>query len=293
MNMVIEVVHPGALTTIQDLGRPGFAHLGVPRSGAADRDSLRLANRVVGNDEGAGALETTLAGPRLRFSGPARTALAGAPVRARILGAESGREAPMETALAVRAGEVLVVGSARSGLRTYLAVSGGISAAPVLGSVATDLLTGLGPPPLRAGDRLSVGAQGVNAMQEPEPPPQPSRPADGPVEVVLGPRADWFEREAIDRLLGAEFVVTPASNRIGIRLSGPKLARARAGELPSEGVLCGAIQVPGDGQPIVLLADHPTTGGYPVIAVVVSRQRSSLGQLRPGQIVRFAAVSVS
>jgi len=292
---VIEVLNPGALSTIQDLGRPGLAHLGIPRSGAADRRSLRLANRLVGNPDSAPAIEATLVGPRLRVWEAATLALTGADVPARRLGAgRAESELAMNVPVCAEAGDELAIGTARSALRTYIAVRGGLDVPRVLGSASTDLLTGLGPRPLRAGDRLAVG-----------PAPQTPGPVDfapdlhltaanagGGVRlgVVLGPRTDRFSPESVQTFLLSEFEVTPSSNRVGIRLRGPALVPAHEQELPSEGLVPGAIQVPPDGQPIILLADHPTTGGYPVIAVVRSDQLPAIGQLRPGERVGFVGV---
>jgi biotin-dependent carboxylase-like uncharacterized protein len=287
----IEVLSPGALTTIQDLGRPGWAHIGVPRSGAADRRALVLANRLVGNDDAAAALETTLAGPRLRFRGAAELALTGAPVRARA----GQREVPMNEVFTVDDGEELRIGNANAGLRTYVAFAGGIDVPLVLGSAATDILTGLGPQPLRRGDlvALGTGAGGGRTLPPPapHPPPPPGLPRSAGLRVIIGPREEWFTPSSNERLVGATFSVDQASNRIGIRLRGPRLERSRAGELPSEGLVPGAIQVPHDGQPILLLADHPTTGGYPVIAVLHSDDLPLAAQLRPGQELRFTPIA--
>ena len=287
----VEVLTPGAFTTIQDLGRPGWAHIGVPRSGAADRVALVSANRLVGNEDGAAALETTLAGPRLLFHDAAEVALMGAPVRARV----GEREVPMNQAFAVAAGEELRVGNAMAGLRTYVAFAGGIEVGLVLGSAATDVLTGLGPPPLARGDMLSVRRQrGGRTIRPPAPyaPPVGDLPQCVVLRAIDGPRSDWFTKESVKRLFREPFAVDQASNRIGIRLRGPQFERTRAEELLSEGLVPGAIQVPPDGQPIMLLADHPTTGGYPVVAVVHSRDLSLAAQLRPGRMVRFKDAGV-
>jgi biotin-dependent carboxylase-like uncharacterized protein len=286
----VEVVAPGALTTIQDLGRPGWAHIGVPRSGAADRPALALANRLVGNEQGAAALETTLTGPTLRFDGPAVVALTGAPVQARI----GGRVAAMHHATAVAAGEELRIGNARAGMRTYIAFKGGIDVPLVLGSAATDVLTGLGPAPLAGGHTFKLGAPSTASRTDPAAPrPAANAPEEVTLHTVLGPRADWFSERARERLTSEPFTVTPRCNRIGLRLEGPGLDRARCDELPSEGLVAGAIQVPLSGQPILLLADHPTTGGYPVIAVVSSADLPLAAQLRPGQQLRFASGGLS
>ncbi|SBT50082.1 biotin-dependent carboxylase uncharacterized domain-containing protein [Micromonospora auratinigra] len=280
---VIEVLRAGALTTVQDQGRPGHAHLGVPRSGALDPAALRLANRLVGNPETAAGLEITLTGCALRFTRAVTVALTGAPVDVRV---EAGPARPGDVGrpISLPAGAVLRVGPARSGLRSWLAVGGGIAVEPVLGSRATDTLSGLGPPPVRDGDRLPVG-----------PPVGPPAPVDlvvcAPVPdrlglaLRLGPRHDWFTDAALDLLLGTPYAISPASNRVGARLVGAALPRAVAGELPSEGLVLGAVQVPPDGQPLIFLADHPTTGGYPVVGVV--DDVTPLAQARPGTTVTF------
>src|SRR5579875_1043740 len=255
----VTVLAPGALTTIQDLGRPGWGHIGVPRSGAADRGALRLANRLVGNPDGAPALETTLTGPRLRSDGVAVAAQTGAPVEARV----RDRRLSMDEAVELRAGDELRVGTARAGLRTYVAIAGGIGVPLVLGSAATDVLTGLGPAPLARGDVLRVGPAGgagggrASCPPAPEPPPSYELPDRVVLHVIVGPRSDWFTADSINRLVGEEFSVSQTSNRIGLRLEGPRLERARDGELMSEALVPGAIQAPPDGQPILLPCDHP------------------------------------
>jgi biotin-dependent carboxylase-like uncharacterized protein len=279
---MIEVLAAGALTTVQDLGRPGWAHLGVPRSGAADPRSLRLANRLLANPESAAALETTLVGPRLRFDRDATVALTGAPVDARV----GDRAVAMNAPVRVLAGEVLELGPATTGLRTYVAVRGGLACRLTLGSAATDVLTGLGPRPLRAGDRLAVGPPPA-AQPAVDVAPTRALAAEPVLEVLPGPRADWFTPDALRLLTSSVYAVSDTSNRVGLRLRGPALSRCRDDELKSEGIVGGALQVPPSGTPILLLADHPTTGGYPVIAVVASVDLPLAGQLRPGQRLRF------
>lgn len=279
---MIEVVRPGPLTTVQDLGRPGLAALGVPASGAADRLSFALANRLVGNPENAAALEMTFGGARLRFTRPAWIAVTGAPVPWTLDGRPHGCNAPCFAP----AGATADFGVPAAGLRTYLAVRGGIAVEPVLGSRATDLLSGLGPPPPAAGALLPLGEDagefhGVDVAAVPEPPAEPV------LRIVPGPRDDWFAPEALALLTSSRYEVTPQSNRVGVRLSGPPLPRSRTGELPSEGMVTGALQLPPDGLPILFLADHPTTGGYPVIAVVAAADLPLAGQLRPGARLRF------
>jgi biotin-dependent carboxylase-like uncharacterized protein len=282
---MIEIVRAGSLTTVQDLGRPGLAHLGVARSGAADRDSLRLANRLVGNPEGAGCLEITLGGCGARFNEAAIVALAGAPCPVAV----SGHQAFMYGPIQLNAGDELNVGPPTPGVRTYLAVRGGIDVPPVLGSRSTDVLAGLGPDPLWPGMLLPVGTDTAELPCVDVAPVAPI-PEEITVRVMPGPRDDWFTPAALTVLTSNAYEVTAQSNRVGIRLSGATLERSRTGELPSEGMVCGALQVPPSGQPVLFLADHPVTGGYPVIAVVWEQDISHAAQARPGQRLRFHAV---
>ena len=277
-----EVVRPGPLTTVQDLGRPGHAHLGVPRSGAVDRESLKLANRLVDNDEAAAGLEATLSGPAIRFEQAAVAAVTGvvAPVSV------DGEEFEVNAAIDIPAGAVLDVGTATAGLRPYVAVRGGIEAEPVLGSRSRDTLSALGPEPLATGDRLATGeASGPRPAIAVAPVPAPESVAL--VRVTPGPRADWFGPDALALLAAEAWIVSPDSNRSGTRLDGTPLPRLRQDELRSEGMVEGAIQVRHSGLPMVLLADHPTTGGYPVIAVVTSEDLPNVAQARPGGEDRF------
>ena len=273
---MITVVRAGPLTTVQDQGRPGFAHLGVPRSGALDAPALRRANALVGNPATAAGLETTLMGCALRFAEPARVAVTGATAVVKVDKQPVGAM-PVD----VPAGAVLDIGRATRGVRSYLAVAGGIAVEPVLGSRSTDTLSGLGPPRLTDGMTLPIGADTGDLGAG----PVASIPDELRLGVRLGPRDDWFE---VTALFGPPYVVSPMSNRIGCRLAGTALTGTQAGELPSEGLVLGAIQVPPDGQPLIFLADHPTTGGYPVIGVV--DDVTPLAQARPGTAVRFHAL---
>lgn len=300
----LHVVRAGALTTVQDLGRPGHAHLGVPRSGALDAPAHRLANRLLGNPESAATLETTVDGCAVRVTATAATqaAVAEAVVtEAVVTGAPcavtvNGRAAPWGVPFRLPAGAVLNAGPAERGLRSYLAFSGGVDADKVLGSRATDLLSGLGPEPLRDGARLRLGdarAPGPRdgAWPVPDVAPWAAPPTELLLRVVYGPRADWFRREALRTLVTGDYRVSSASNRIGLRLEGPVLERAREGELPSEGIVLGALQVPPEGRPVVFLADHPVTGGYPVIGVVPQEALAAAAQAVPGTPVRFTPAS--
>jgi biotin-dependent carboxylase-like uncharacterized protein len=261
----------------------------VPPSGAADAGSMRLANALAGNPAAAAGLEVTLGRLGLRFGCGAVVAVTGAPAPLRLRTAAGEQSEPAHgTAFTVPAGAVLRLGSPVAGLRSYLAVDGGIDVAPVLGSRSADLLSGLGPPPLRAGDVLPLAAaprRGETIQAEARIPAAPGTTAE--LQVVAGPRDDWFGDAALAALASSAYQVTAASNRTGLRLAGPRLDRRVVAELPSEGMATGSLQVAHDGQPILLLADHPTTGGYPVIAVVRSADIDAAAQLRPGQKVRF------
>jgi biotin-dependent carboxylase-like uncharacterized protein len=279
---VLTVLASGPLTTVQDRGRAGWAAIGVPGSGAADRPAAALANRLVGNDPAAAVLEVTAGGLRVRAGRTVLVAVAGAPAPVAV----DGRAGPLNAPLTLRPGDELSLGLPSVGLRSYVAVRGGIDVPEVLGSRSTDTLSGLGPAPLRAGDLLTVGTL---AADEPVVDVAAVRPPSvGPVVRVLpGPRRDWLEPSAWTALVTAEWAVSPDSDRVGLRLTGPPLARSREDELPSEGLVPGALQVPPDGAPVLFLADHPVTGGYPVPAVVVTADLPAVAQLRPGDVVRF------
>ncbi|MFF3840407.1 biotin-dependent carboxyltransferase family protein [Streptomyces sp. NPDC001930] len=283
----VAVVRAGALTTVQDLGRTGYAHLGVPRSGALDPAAVRLVNRLVGNPETAAVLETTVDGCALRPRRAVTVAVGGAPCPVRV----DGRPAAWGTAVRVPAGSVLDVGAATRGLRAYVAFGGGIDVEPVLGSRSTDLLSGLGPAPLTEETVLPLGPDtGATVRGAVDAPPWPGPPAELVLRVRIGPRQDWFTAAALRTLATRAYRVSSASNRIGLRLDGPALERALHGELASEGMVLGAVQVPPDGRPVVFLADHPTTGGYPVVGVVREADLGAAAQAVPGTPVRFTPV---
>ncbi|WKE72795.1 biotin-dependent carboxyltransferase family protein [Streptomyces sp. WP-1] len=279
------VVRPGMLTTVQDLGRPGYAHLGVPRSGALDPPAAALVNRLVGNGPDAAVLETTLDGCALRPRSTVTVAVGGAPCPVAV----GGRPAAWGAPVPVPAGALLEVGAVSAGVRGYVAVRGGVTVEPVLGSRATDLLSGLGPPPLAEGTVLPLGRP-AGPPAHLDTAPQPGPPAELVLRVTPGPRADWFTTRGRYDLTARAYRVSPASNRIGLRTEGPPLERARGDELPSEGMVLGAVQVPPDGRPVVFLADHPTTGGYPVIAVVHPADLPAAAQAAPGTPLRFVPV---
>ena len=280
----LHVEQSGASALVEDLGRPGLAHLGVATSGALDRGALALANRLVGNPDGAAGLELLVGGFRARFEGEAWFAVTGAwgPVSL------DGHPVPPYTAARARDGAVLEVGTAARGIRYVLAVRGGIEATAVLGSRSRDTLAGLGPEPVVAGQDLVIGAEPAASVpvvdQDVAFPP-----SAGVVTLALlpGPRTDWFTDAAGAVLFESPWRLSEHADRIGARLVGPALERRRTGELLSEATVPGSIQVAGDGQPTILLADRPVTGGYPVIAIVAPGSLDAVAQVRPGQEVRF------
>lgn len=278
---MIEILAPGPLTTIQDSGRPGHAHLGVSLSGAADRESYRLVTALVGNPPGAAALEVTAGGLRMVADETLCVALTGALCPVSADGGPVAYAAPFH----LPAGRVLALGAPTAGLRTYVAVAGGLDVPPVLGSRSHDSLSGIGPVPLRAGDRLPLGRPSAPPLLDAAPvaPPHTGRLE---LTVLPGPRTDWLA-EPLD---GTTWTVASRSDRIGVRLDGVALRRREAvagAELLSEGVVRGAIQLPPGGQPVVFLADFPVTGGYPVVGVLDERSCDALAQARPGQAVRL------
>ncbi|XKF89866.1 urea amidolyase family protein [Microbacterium lacus] len=280
----LRVLEPGLLATVQDLGRPGSAALGVAPSGALDRGALRLANRLLGNAEGAAAIEVTMGGFRAVAAGDLWFAVTGAWGSITVDGATVD---PFEAHLWPADAE-LALDWFDHGTRAYLAVRGGIDALRALGSRSTDVMAGLGPDRLRTGDALAVGADTVGEIPAAGVAPW-GAPHDDEIVVELapGPRADWFAASAHALLFESIWTVTNDTDRIGMRLDGPELARVRDGELPSEGMVAGALQVPPSGRPTILLADCPVTGGYPVIAVATDASLDLLAQTRPGTRIRF------
>ena len=284
---MIEVLEAPGLVTVQDAGRPGLAHLGVPRAGWLDPSAGRLANRLVGNSEDAAVLETTAGGVRLRLTEARWVAVTGAVCAVDVGGRARGHSRPEWVAT----GDELVVGPATRGLRSYVAFGGGVGVEPVLGSRSSDTLAGVGPPRVDAGAVLPLGpAVGAPALVDIA---TAIGGGGGPalLRVDPGPRADWCGPDALARLCATSWSVTAESNRIGVRLDGEPLPRERDDELPSEGMVLGAVQVPPSGLPVVFLADHPTTGGYPVLAVVRADDLAPCAQLRPGDEVRFTSAN--
>ncbi|GAA2276051.1 biotin-dependent carboxyltransferase family protein [Actinomadura luteofluorescens] len=283
MKRGLDVLRTGPLATVQDLGRSGHAALGVGVSGAADPGSFRLANRLLGNSEGEAAVEVTFGGLHVRCRGGVFAAVTGAPAPLLV----DGRPEAPYSVFHIPDGAELRMGAPPSGLRSYLAVRGGVAVPPVLGSRSTDTLSGLGPAPLKPGDLLPVGAPPAAAPLLDAAPVAPPSGGDIALRAVPGPRHDWFAPGALDALFSAAYTVTSEIDRVGMRLDGPGLEHAGRGELPSEGTVTGALQVPPSGRPVLFLADHPLTGGYPVIAVVASADIGRAAQARPGQRLRF------
>jgi biotin-dependent carboxylase-like uncharacterized protein len=290
--LVVTEVGPQAL--VVDRGRPGWAHIGVPPAGALDGPAHALAQRLVGNPPDAAGLEILLGGLALRATAALTVAVTGPPGGLRLRrGGGPERAVASHQPVHLAGGDVVTVPAPSSGLRSYLAVGGGVAVEPVLGSRSADTLSGLGPAPLAVGDRLPVGPPtaippvGTGAVGV------STAPDAVVLRLHLGPRADWID-DAAGRLRAGTWTVAPTGDRVGVRLEGPPLERAddrRGEELRSEGLVGGALQVPPDGQPVVFLADHPTTGGYPVVGVVDPAELAAFAQLRPGSSVRFSPLA--
>lgn len=284
--IVIEQVGP--LATVQDLGRPGWFDSGVGVAGAADRGALRLANRLVGNPQAAAGIEVLLGGLQLRAETTVLVAVTGAPAPATVDGTAVGHA----SVLPLEPGRRLRLGFTRTGLRSYIGIRGGVRIAPVLGSRSYDTLSGIGPPPLREGQSVPIGPQ-PRDWPNIDMAPQQRPPEVLEIRALPGPRDDWFTDPAA--LFAGHWTVNADTDRVGARLDradGPPLQRVSAGELPTEGMALGSVQVPPSGQPIVFLADHPITGGYPVVAVVADADIDQVSQARPGQRIRFRRAAV-
>jgi len=289
-----EVLDTGTLTTVQDLGRAGWLAVGIPPAGPVDRGALIVANRLAGNPDGAAGLECTLIGPRLEFADERVVAVTGAAMPATLNGAEVERW----RTLRVRAGDVLRLGPARAGTRAYVAVSGGIATPPALGSRATYLrgrLGGLEGRALRKGDRLPLGA----APAIPDGPPAvrreriPDYSGEPEMRVILGPQDDRFTAAGVAAFLEGAYEMLPQSDRMGARFRGPRIEHTRGHDIISDGIPLGGVQVVGDGQPIVLLVDRQSTGGYTKIATVCSFDVGRVAQMKPGQRLRFRRITVA
>jgi biotin-dependent carboxylase-like uncharacterized protein len=288
---VIQVLSPGLLTTVQDLGREGFGPLGVSPSGAADPIALRLGNRLVGNPDGAAALEMTLLGGTFTFPQGGVVALTGSDFG----GTLDGTPIELWTPVAVKAGQTLRLGPTRSGARCYLSVGGGIVVTSFLGSASTHLLSGLGGHEgraLRKGDVLQIGAaSGPYQMRSIAPGALQKLAPRKILRVTPGPQCDWFPASSQNLFYASAYRIAEESNRMGLRLEGPPIPESSRGEMITEGVSLGAVQITAGGLPIILFVEQQTTGGYAKIANVITADLSSLGQLRPRDEIRFEQVN--
>ncbi len=296
MTAALKVLRGGLCTSIQDRGRPGYQAVGVPVSGALDWMSLAIANRLVGNADGEGALEILIAGPEFEVDADSvRIALAGTEASIEMLG-EGATTRPAHRSVTLRRGQSFRIGRLGDTACAYLAVEGGFDLPRCLGSLSTHVRGGFGGfegRALRPGDRLKLAREAAGERDEAEIAPPPSPDPSAPVRVVLGPQDDHFTEKAIEIFLSGDYVVSAKSDRMGLRLDGPALKHRGGADIVSDGIAPGSVQVPGNGLPIVLLADRGTTGGYPKIATVISADIPMLGRRRAGQALRFAAVDVA
>jgi len=292
--MTISVLDPGFATTVQDLGRYGCAHLGISPSGAADSLAFRTANLMVGNHENAPALEMTLSGVRLKFGESAVISIAGAECSFEI----DGNPVSRRQAVQIGSGAVLKCGRMSNGVRTYLAVQGGFDVPLVLGSASTNMVARFGGVQgrmLRKGDQLQIGTLPVRKARvlDVENMPRSGITGETTFRVTRGVQQEWFAADALLTFFSQPFKVTEQCGRTGIRLVGERIAALNTSQLLTDGIPLGAIQVPPEGQPIILFVDQQTTGGYPKIANVIAADMHLVGQLRPQDVVRFREVSIS
>ncbi len=291
----LEVLQPGPFTTVQDLGRYGYQKYGVSISGAMDKFALRVANLLVGNEEGDAAMEATVGGPKLKALQNLRVACTGAGLCPAI----NGKPAPMWRVLEIQKGEIISFGPPQNGCRAYVAVAGGIDIPLVMGSRSIHTRSNLGGNgrALIKGDIIKRKDSGIR-IQVPATwsLPEGLIPVYGKnwqVRVILGPQNDYFTSRGIDTFLNSEYIITPQSDRMGYRLKGPQIGHKAGADILTDATPPGSIQVPGDGMPIILLADGQTTGGYSKIAVVTSADQDLLAQARPGDKVRFQRVTIT
>lgn len=290
-----EVIHPGALTTVQDLGRYGYQRYGVPVGGAMDKFSLRVANLLVGNKENEGALEATVLGPKLKALRQVRVAFAGADLSPKI----NGQPCPTWSSLAIEEGDLISFGTPRSGCRAYLGISGGISVPLIMGSYATHIRLGLGGlgRALAKGDVIRVKEERRRSRDWIDPyqlakEQIPIYTHESVIRVILGPQKEYFTKQGLRSFLGGDYVITPETDRMGYRLRGPKVEHSLGADVITDGTPPGSVQVPGDGMPIILVADGQATGGYAKIAVVITPDQDKLAQAKPGDRIRFQKVTI-
>ena len=291
----LDIIAPGMMTSVQDLGRFGHQAQGVPVSGAVDPMAMRSANALVGNSQDMGALEIRLLGPTIRIEADSvRIALVGTETSIEILEAEPGF-IPSNRSVTLTRGQVFRVGAISDSAVCYLAIEGGFDLPLVYNSQSTYILGHFGGykgRTLKAGDQVPLTRPSASPKAEKLLPNPVRYDAEKPIRVILGPQADYFTDEGIKTFLARDYQVTPEANRMGMRLQGPEIEHSGDFNINSDGIVTGSIQVPGNGLPIILLADHQTTGGYPKIATVASVDIPRLGRLAPGATLRFAAISV-
>jgi len=288
---VIRILDAGPQTTVQDLGRTGQMRYGIPPSGPVDRFAFVLANRLVGNADTAAVLECTLMGPRFEVTAAGSIAVTGADMPVSV----NGRDAAGWATLTVKPGDVVKLGSARTGVRSYIGFAGGLDVPLVLGSRSTYLrgrVGGLQGRALKKGDELGVFQSGSVRPRRVAQGAIPDYTGEPTIRAVLGPQADRFTPEGLGALFGGRYEVLPQSDRMGSRLRGPRIDHARGHDIISDGIALGSIQVPGDGQPIVLLVDRQSTGGYTKVATICSSDIWRVCQARPGQSLRFQSIGV-
>jgi biotin-dependent carboxylase-like uncharacterized protein len=288
---LIHIIDPGPLTTVQDLGRFGHLRSGIPPAGPMDRDAFILANRLVGNDDNAAALECTLLGPRFRVDSACAIAVTGADMPLSV----NDTSAPRWATRRLAAGDIVRLGAAKHAVRAYIAFSGGLDVPLALGSRATYVRGNLGGHEgraLRAGDTVRMFVANRRSLLRVSDADIPEYLGEVTAHVILGPQHDRFTHRGIATLLQSEYRIAPQSDRMGLRLEGPTIEHRDGHDIVSDGIALGSIQVPGNGQPIVLMVDRQSTGGYTKIATVCSFDIGRLGQLRPGQVVRFRSISV-
>lgn len=295
MASIIKVNKSGFLTTVQDLGRAGYQQFGMPVAGAMDAFSLQIANQLVGNEPDEGALEITMMGPELEFTGEALIALTGGNLSPCI----NGKEAPMWQSLVVKSGDTLTFKGMRKGCRSYLAVAGGFDLPSIMGSKSTYLkgkLGGFEGRALKAGDSLKIKPRDSKTkLSSGAFLPERLQPVYGnnySIRVILGPQDVYFTEEGIHTFLNSTYQVTNEADRMGLRLEGPKIEHKMGADIISDGIALGSVQVPGHGSPIVMMADHQTTGGYTKIATVITPDINLMAQAKPGDSIRFVQVKI-
>lgn len=290
--MSIRIISPGVLTTVQDGGRFGMMEFGIGQTGAMDSEAYRAANYLVGNDEGQAVLEATFYGPTIEFLQDTVVALTGADMVAQL----GDRVAPLYEAFSVKEGQRLTLGFAKNGCRAYIAIMGGIDVPKVMNSRSTDLkckIGGFEGRALKAGDVIEIGERTLSPREiTARSVKNTSYLENITVRVILGPQAEYFTEKGLATFLGEEYTLTNESDRMGMRLDGTPIENANGVDIVSDGIVFGSVQIPPSGKPIIMMADHQTTGGYAKIATVATADLSRLAQLKPGAKVKFQEITI-